>query len=73
MEAPEDRGGTLDGVKLGRPATGALIDAGYTSLGDLPMDLDNLQSLHGVGAAAIERLKAARPRVGAPTWRASHP
>ena len=56
----EDRGDTFDGVKLGRPATGALIDAGYSSLLDLPADLAELAELHGVGPAAIRRLKAAR-------------
>lgn len=60
MSAAEDRGDTFDGVKLGRPATGALIDAGYRSLADLPADLERLAELHGVGPAAIERLKSAR-------------
>jgi RNA polymerase sigma factor (sigma-70 family) len=54
------RGDTFDGVKLGRPATGALIDAGYTSLQELPADLDSLGDLHGVGPAALKRLRAAR-------------
>ncbi len=27
----DDRGPELDGVRIGRPATGALIDAGHTS------------------------------------------
>ena len=35
-----DRGPIFDDVKIGRPATGALIDAGYRSLEDLPKDLD---------------------------------
>ena len=60
MTATEDRGDTFDGVKLGRPATGALIDAGYRSITDLPADLDSLGELHGVGPAAIQRLKSAR-------------
>jgi len=60
MRAAEDRGDTFDGVKLGRPATGALIDAGYSSVADLPANLDSLRDLHGVGPAAIERLKSAR-------------
>jgi hypothetical protein len=60
MEQTEDRGDTFDGVKLGRPATGALIDAGYTCLHELPVDLDSLGDLHGVGPAAIERLRASR-------------
>ena len=61
MTSTEDRGDTFDGVKLGRPATGALIDAGYTSRDELPEDLDSLRDLHGVGPSAIERLRAARP------------
>jgi len=60
MASAEDRGATFDGVAVGRPATGALIDAGYTSLADLPEDLDELLALHGVGPAAIRRLAAAR-------------
>ena len=60
MRAKEDRGNTFDGVKLGRPATGALLDAGYRSIADLPADLESLADLHGVGPAAIERLKSAR-------------
>ena len=60
MKRTEDRGDTFDGVKVGRPATGALIDAGYTYLRELPEDLDSLGDLHGVGPAAIKRLKAAR-------------
>ena len=35
-----DRGPEFDGVKIGRPATGAIIDAGYQRLTDLPDDLD---------------------------------
>jgi hypothetical protein len=61
LDGPGDRGDSFDGVKLGRPATGALIDAGYQSLGELPEDLDSLGGLHGVGPAAIRRLRAARP------------
>ena len=55
-----DRGDHFDGVKIGRPATGALIDAGYRSISDLPPDLDDLAELHGVGPAAIRRLADAR-------------
>jgi hypothetical protein len=62
MDSTQDRGDTFDGVKLGRPATGALIDAGYTTLQDLPEDLDSLRDLHGVGPSAIKRLKASRAR-----------
>lgn len=56
----EDRGPTFDGIKIGRPATGALIDAGHTTLSDLPSDLDGLAKLHGVGPKAIRLLKEAR-------------
>lgn len=55
-----DRGPIFDGVKIGRPATGALIDAGYVTLADLPDDLGELASLHGVGPSAIRGLTAAR-------------
>jgi hypothetical protein len=55
-----DRGPEFDGVRIGRPATGALIDAGYRTLADLPRDLSELSALHGCGPAAIRRLEAAR-------------
>lgn len=55
-----DRGPSFDGVKIGRPATGALIDAGYQRLTDLPDDLDELLELHGVGPSAVRRLQAVR-------------
>ena len=55
--AQGDRGPIFDGVKIGRPATGGLSDAGYTSLEDLPEDLDQLIHLHGVGPGAIALLK----------------
>ncbi len=64
MSPVDDRGPTFDGVRIGRPATGALVDAGYRSLDDLPADLDRLIELHGVGPSAIARLKAARTRPG---------
>ncbi len=50
----------FDGVKIGRPATGALVDAGYKSLSSLPEDLDQLADLHGVGPKALSLLKDAR-------------
>lgn len=50
----------FDGVRIGRPATGALIDAGYRSVADLPQHLPDLLALHGVGPAAVRRLDAAR-------------
>lgn len=34
-----DRGPIFDGVKIGHPATGALIDAGYATVADLPDEL----------------------------------
>lgn len=55
-----DRGPEFDGIRIGRPATGALIDAGYRTLADLPADLDDLLSLHGVGPSAVGKLAAAR-------------
>ncbi|MEU1956421.1 helix-hairpin-helix domain-containing protein [Nocardia rhamnosiphila] len=56
----EDRGAVFDGVKIGRPATGALIDAGYRTIGDLPQHLDELLPLHGVGPRAVALLTEAR-------------
>ena len=50
-----DRGPVFDGVHIGRPATGALLDAGYRTLSDLPDlpdDLVELAPLHGVGPNA---------------------
>ncbi|MGW0177736.1 helix-hairpin-helix domain-containing protein [Nocardia sp. NPDC003345] len=55
-----DRGPLFDGVKIGRPATGALIDAGYLSISDLPERLEDLLALHGVGPRAIRLLGDAR-------------
>lgn len=55
-----DRGPVFDGVKIGRPATGALIDAGYRSIADLPARLGDLLALHGVGPRAIRMLAEAR-------------
>jgi len=54
-----DRGPDFDGVRIGRPATGALIDAGYRTLSDLPSDLESLLALHGVGPSAVRRLREA--------------
>ena len=59
-DAPTDRGPVFDGVRIGRPATGALIDAGYRTVLDLPADLAVLSALHGVGPSAIRRLAEAR-------------
>ena len=55
-----DRGPEFDGVRIGRPATGGLIDAGYEKIGDLPEDLRELASLHGVGPKALRLLADAR-------------
>ena len=60
MVDASDRGPVFDGLNLGRPATGALIDAGYRTLADLPADLDGLLALHGVGPKAVRLLRQAR-------------
>jgi hypothetical protein len=45
---------------IGRPATGALLQAGYTRLAALDgVPARDLAKLHGVGPTAIERLQAA--------------
>ena len=54
-----DRGQIFDEVKIGRPATGALVDACYRSSSDLPEDLAELSDLHGVGPRAVALLQAA--------------
>lgn len=60
----EDRGPVFDGVRIGRPATGALIDAGYITVESLPDDLNSLLPLHGVGPSAVRRLAEERTRRG---------
>lgn len=55
-----DRGPEWDGLRIGRPATGALIDAGHVRIADLPDDLDELLTLHGIGPRAIRILAEAR-------------
>jgi hypothetical protein len=60
MVDPEDRGAVFDGVRIGRPATGALLDAGYRAIADLPADLDGLLDLHGIGPKAVRLLRQAR-------------
>jgi len=60
MTDSADRGPSFDGVQIGRPATGALIDAGYRTLADLPNDLDELLALHGVGPKAARLLREAQ-------------
>jgi hypothetical protein len=56
----EDLGPEFDGVRIGRPATGALLRAGYRTLSDLPDDLKDLLELHGVGPRAVRLLGQAR-------------
>ncbi len=56
----DDRGPEFDGVRIGRPATGALLAAGYAVLEDLPCVLFTLAGLHGVGPKAIRLLEEAR-------------
>ena len=60
MTDPADRGPVFDGVQIGRPASGALLDAGYHTLADLPSDLDELLALHGVGPKAVRLLRQAQ-------------
>ena len=60
MVDSDDRGPVFDGVRIGRPATGALLDAGYRAIADLPSDLDGILALHGVGPKAVELLGHAR-------------
>ncbi|MBB2773830.1 MULTISPECIES: hypothetical protein [Mycolicibacterium] len=59
MTDPADRGAVFDGIRIGRPATGALIDAGYRTRADLPANLEELLALHGVGPKAVELLRRA--------------
>lgn len=56
----KDRGPVFDDVRIGRPATGALIDAGYTGIASLPADLDDLLEIHGVGSKSVLLLRQAR-------------
>jgi hypothetical protein len=58
--SPHERGPMFDGCKIGRPATGGLVKAGYTSLDDLPDDLHELLAIHGVGPRAVELLREQR-------------
>jgi hypothetical protein len=55
-----DRDQEFDGVHIGRPAVGGLIDAGFSGLIDLPEELDELKHIHGVGPKAIRLLREAR-------------
>jgi endonuclease III len=60
MVDAKDRGPVFDGVPIGRPATGALLDAGYRTIADLPADVEGLLALHGVGPKAVRLLRQAR-------------
>ncbi|MEI7057658.1 helix-hairpin-helix domain-containing protein [Nocardioides sp. CCNWLW239] len=62
MSTTEDAGPIFDGVTIGRPATGALLAAGYRTLSDLPDDLSTLLPLHGVGPKAVRLLREAVER-----------
>ena len=55
-----DRGPDFDGIRIGRPAVGGLIDAGFVRIDDLPEELDELTRIHGVGPKAIRLLREAR-------------
>lgn len=55
-----DRGPDFDGVRIGRPAVGGLIDAGFVRIDDLPEELDDLRGIHGIGPKAIRLLLEAR-------------
>ncbi len=55
-----DRGQEFDGVRIGRPAVGGLLDAGFVRIEDLPEDLDELRRVHGVGPKAVRLLREAR-------------
>lgn len=58
----KDHGVMFDGVRIGRPATRALVDAGFERVADLPEDLCRLAHLHGVGPRAVALLTEARGR-----------
>ena len=60
MVDPEDRGPVSDGIRIGRPATGPLLDAGYRAIADMPADLDGLLALHGAGPKAVRLRRQAR-------------
>jgi len=60
MTDSADRGAVFDGIRIGKPATGALLDAGYRTLADLPADVDELLALHGVGPKAARLLAEAK-------------
>ena len=59
-----DGGSAFDVVKIGRPATKALHNAGFDSFSDLPVDLESLIDIHGVGPKAISLLQHGRAELG---------
>ena len=59
-----DRGSAFDGVKIGRPATRALINAGLNPCRTYPVDLESLIEIHGVGPKAISLLQHGRGELG---------
>jgi hypothetical protein len=60
MVDPGDRGPVFDGIRIGRPATGALLDVGYRAIADLPADRDGILALHGAGPKAVRLLRQAQ-------------
>ena len=60
MVDPEDRGPSSTVSESTGPPTGAILDAGYRAIADLPADLDGLLALHGVGPKAVQLLRQAR-------------
>ena len=62
MRAEEQEGFPRD---IGRPATRALVAAGYTELRQLAgVPAAELKKLHGMGPAALARLQAALQEQG---------
>lgn len=60
MTEPADRGPVFSGIRIARPGTGSLIDTGYCTLADLPVELGGLLTFHGVGSKAVRRLDQTR-------------
>lgn len=56
MTDPADRRAVFDGIRIGRPATGALIDTGYRTRA---ADLEELLALHCPAPEAVELLRRA--------------
>ena len=60
MKQPEDQSSDSDFPKIGRPATQALLAAGYTRLDQLTgVSEADLLRLHGVGPKAVRLLREA--------------